>query len=83
MIVIRHDATVNMLWKKFAFENLKANSETKVLAKTPCKTLKQMAKNKNAMFLSVVRFWEHINGKHKTLQKSFDEQKIHLILEFQ
>ena len=40
MIVIRHDATVNMLWKKFAFENLKANSETKVLAKTPCKTLK-------------------------------------------
>lgn len=56
MIVIRHDATANMLWEKFAFENLKANSETKVLAKTPCKTLKQMAKNKNALFLSVGRF---------------------------
>lgn len=32
MIVIRHDATVNMLWKKFAFENLKVNSETKSLS---------------------------------------------------
>ena len=32
------------------------NSDTKVLAKTPCKTLKQMAKNKNALFLTVGRF---------------------------
>ena len=32
-----------------------------------------MAKNKNALFLSVGRFWEHINGKHKTLQKKHSE----------
>ena len=29
-----------------------------------------MAKNKNALFLTVGRFLEHINGKHKTLQKN-------------
>lgn len=55
MIVIRHDATVNMLWKKFAFENLKANSETKSLSHNK-QSLKQMAKNKNALFLTVGRF---------------------------
>ena len=32
-----------------------------------------MAKNKNALFLTVGRFWEHINGKHKTLQKKHSE----------
>lgn len=59
MIVIRHDATVNMLWKKFAFENLKVNSETKSLSqnavqnvenkwrktKTPCFSLWDVFEN--------------------------------------
>lgn len=44
-----------MLWEKFAFENLKANSETKSLSHNK-QSLKQMAKNKNAMFLTVGRF---------------------------
>lgn len=59
MIVIRHDATVNMLWKKFAIKNLKVNSETKSLSqnavqnvenkwrktKTPCFSLWDVFEN--------------------------------------
>ena len=35
-----------------------------------------MAKNKNALFLSVGRFWKHINGKHKTLQKNTPKVRV-------